>query len=177
MCRCRPAFAALTVAISTTIIIACAERIQPTQEPARPREGSSSLENVQPPASDPLPRDRKPPPLVIPPAPFVQPLPVYPSQALEAEVACSARLLYHVERDGTARLVRLEWESAPPQEHLEVFEASIRNAIANWDFAPAQKIVPVKQPDGSIEPDGQPVPYAQHAIVGFRVVEGRGVVE
>ena len=59
-------------------------------------------------------------------------LPSYPEVALADEVVCAARLLYHILKDGSVTLVRLEWDEPPPSEYQAVFEESIQNAIVGY---------------------------------------------
>ncbi len=165
------------ILLLTISLTGCASRKNLVTETTQRRIGTADLEHLPPPTPEPLRKDQKPAPLVLPPHPVTQSLPQYPQGVVEAEVSCSARLLYHVERDGSATLVRLEWEAAPPDEHLKAFEAAIRTATATWEFVPARKVVPVAQPDGSIEPEMQPVAEARRAIIRFRVEGGKGVVE
>jgi len=115
--------------------------------------------------------------MVVPPTPITQNLPIYPESALEAAVACVARILYHVETSGQATLVRLEWKEPPPTEYLIMFEEAIRTAISQWAFHPAIRIVPERQDDDSIEAVQTPVPKALHALIRFRVENGKAVVE
>lgn len=156
---------------------ACASRKAPVIEVDQPRVGIADLETIPPSAPEPLPKGQKPPPMVLPPEPLSQSPPQYPKSAIEEEISGRAKLLYHVERDGSATLVRLEWLSAVPENHLEAFESAIETAVAGWTFTPARRIVPVTQPDGSIEPEMQPVAQAFRVIVRFRVEDGAGVVE
>ncbi len=92
-------------------------------------------------------------------------------------MACTARILYHVEVSGQATLIRLEWDVAPPPGHLEAFEDSITDAVDGWEFTAAFRIIREARDDGSIEPRIQPIPQAQHALVRFRVEDGKAVVE
>ena len=93
------------------------------------------------------------------------------------QVACSARVLYHIETSGSATLVRLEWDAPPPEQHREAFELAIQEAMAEWEFQPAMRVRGKKLPDGSTVPETRLVPKASYAVIRFRVVEGRGVVE
>ncbi len=92
-------------------------------------------------------------------------------------MACVARILYHVERTGEPRLVKLEWDEPPPDEHAAAFEEAIRTAMSGWSFTPAVRIVGKRQEDGSIEPERTPIPQAQHAFIRFRVEDGEAIVE
>ena len=141
--------------------------------------GTSNLEILPPPPRQPLPEGYKPKhrPHEIPPEVQDQALAGYPESAVADEVACTARLLYHILRDGSVTLVRLEWDEPPPPEHQASFEEKIREAILSWRFIPAKKWVPTRFEDGSITPVPQPIPIAERAIVRFRVEEGQGVVE
>lgn len=104
-------------------------------------------------------------------------MPSYPEAALPSEVACSAKLLYHIQTDGSAWLVRLEWAVPPPQDHRDSFEEALSEAVAEWRFTPARELAPKKMPDGSIEPEPRPIPTAVNAIIRFRMEEGKPVVE
>ena len=141
--------------------------------------GASDLQVLPPPPRQPLPEGYKPRlgPPEIPPEVQEQALPGYPESALPDEVACVARLLYHILRDGSVKLVRLEWDEPPPAGHRGSFEESIRKAILGWRFIPAIKWVPTRMEDGSTKTVPQAIPKAERAIVRFSVEEGRGVVE
>jgi hypothetical protein len=154
--------------------VACAGRQIPVENA---RIGTSDIEHLSPAAPESRPEGEKRPPLIYPPEPLQQEAPEYPREALDSEVSCAARLLYHVESDGSASLVRLEWEKAPPEKFLATFDAAIRAAVAAWEFEPAQRVEPEKLPNGAIEPKMTPVPSAHRALIRFRVVDGRGVVE
>jgi hypothetical protein len=165
----------LNVAIWVLIVaccLACASR-----QGAVSRLGTSDIEHLSGPASGPRPEGVKRPPLIYPPQPLRQEPPEYPPEALDSEIGCTARLLYHVEKDGSPSLVRLEWEVTPPDQFLETFDATVRTAVEAWEFKPAYKIVPVELPDGAIEPEIIQVPSAHRALIRFRVIDGRGVVE
>lgn len=154
------------------ILSGCAHRPPPGDSPDR--SGATEIEDFQPESREP---DDRPPPLVIPPQALERPLPAYPETALADHVACTARVLFHVEPDGSVRLVRLEWDIPPPDEHVEAFESVIREVIPRWDYVPATRIEPRERPDGSIESKFRKIPKAQHSRIRFRVERGRGVVE
>jgi hypothetical protein len=103
-------------------------------------------------------------------------LPSYPEVALADEVKCAARLLYHIQIDGSVTLVRLEWDEPPSSEYQLAFEEAIRDAIATWRYIPAKKWVPTKM-EGAIRTVPHAIPKAERAIVGFHVEEGHGIVE
>jgi len=166
----------IPIALAALLIASgCAQRMQ---EPASPGSfiGKTQIEPLAPTASDFRPGQKRAP-LIIPPRILAQSLPQYPSGALEDGVACTARILYHVEVSGQATLVRVEWDVAPPSIHLGAFENSIADAVASWSFTAADRIIPEMQEDGSIESQIQPVPQAQHALIRFRVEDGKAVVE
>jgi hypothetical protein len=83
--------------------------------------------------------------------------PSYPASALDDLVDCTARILYHIQTDGSAELVRLQWEPPPPSVHLEVFEAAIHEAIAGWAFVPGQQLAPWERPDGAFGFEWKPI--------------------
>ena len=116
-------------------------------------------------------------PIDIQATPRRQGKPDYPRQALPSEQACAARILYHVEEDGSATLVRLEWDQAPDTSYLKLFEGTIRDAIAGWEFSPAHRLTIYENQDGVMESKAIPIKYADRVIIRFRVVDGRGVVE
>ena len=151
------------------------QEVKATHEPI----GTSDLEVLPPSPREPLPEGYKPKlrPPESPPETLDQPLPEYPESALPDEVGCVARLLYHILKDGSATLVRLEWDEPPPPEHQGSFEDSIREAMLGWRFIPAKKWVPTKMEDGSTTTVPQAIPKAERAIVRFRMEDGRGVVE
>jgi hypothetical protein len=157
------------------LLIACAGGKKPAVQPT----GTSDLEVLPPPPYEPPPEGArlKRGPLVLPYEVEDRSSPGYPEAALADEIACSARLLYHILRDGSAKLVRLEWEAPPPPEYETAFEEEILQAMASWRYTPARKMVPVKHEDGSTELVLEPVPKAERAIVRFRVEQGRGIVE
>lgn len=141
--------------------------------------GSAELEVVPPPPWQP-PTRRDEFTYSAPESPPVvqeQGFPTYPESALADEVACVARLLYHILKDGSVTLVRLEWDEPPPPEHLAAFEAQIREAMLGWRFIPSRKWVRTTLENGSIRAIPQAIPKAERAIVRFRVGRGRGVVE
>jgi len=159
--------------VLATVNFGCAAR-QPTLDDPTSRSGSAQIQDFQPESDS---SATGPPRLVIPPSALKRPLPEYPEPALDEEIACTARLLYHVEASGAVKLVRLEWDVPPPPHHLAAFEASISEAISHWDYTPAVRIGVMKQPDGSVKSTYTTIPKAQHSLIRFRVVEGRGVVD
>ena len=116
-------------------------------------------------------------PIDIQPFPRRQEKPQYPATGLPTSEACTARILFHVEVDGSVTPVRLEWEHPPDADFLKLFESSIRDAMAGWEYSPAHRIITTEQPDGSIEPKAIPIKAADRVIIRFRVVDGLGVVE
>lgn len=166
----------ILVAITALVFaLGCAQRTQDLPKP-RPSVGKTQIEPLAPTASDFRPGQKRVP-LIIPPQILAQDLPRYPGSALEEGVACTARILYHVEVSGRATLIRLEWDVPPPPVHLGAFEKAITDAVAGWAFNAAFRIIPETRDDGSIEPRHQPIPQAQHALVRFRVEDGQAVVE
>jgi hypothetical protein len=89
----------------------------------------------------------------------------------------TARILYHIEVDGSATLVRLEWDPAPDNDYIKLFEGSIQTAMAGWEFAPAHRIMTTEHPDGSIDSKAVPIKSADRVIIRFQVIDGKGVVE
>lgn len=147
--------------------------------PARPR-GTTELERIPspPPAaapSGPGPLTRRPPPLALPET-IHQPPPGYPESAVGDRVACRASILYHVQTDGSARLVRLEWEAAPPESYRGAFESAIRAAVETWRFEPAYQLVFTERPEGPVY-EKRRVPHAAGARLRFRVEDGKPVVD
>lgn len=157
------------------LMAACAGGKGPHGHPT----GISDLEILPPPPRQPLPEGYEPKlrPVESPPEVRDQALASYPESAVADEVACTARLLYHILEDGTVRLVRLEWDEPPPTEHRASFEEKIREAILGWRFIPAKKWIPTSLDDGSRTTVPQPIPKAERAIVRFRVEDGQGIVE
>lgn len=167
---------AAAIAALAIVALACAARVEPQQDASAPRVGTSDLENVPPPETEPEPEAKRRP-FEIPAEIISQELPVYPQEAVSMEVACVARILYHIETTGSATLIRLEWEAPPPDQHREAFETSIEEALSRWEFKPAMKIRGKKLPDGSTVADQRLIPKASYAIIRFRVEDGRGIVE
>jgi len=165
-------FVAIAVLVAAS---GCAQRMRESVTPDS-SVGRSQIEPLAPTASDFRPGQKRAP-RIIPPQVLAQHLPQYPSSALGDGVTCVARILYHIEVSGQATLVRLEWDIAPPADHLEAFEKSIVDAVALWAFHAAYRIIPETRDDGSIEPRNQSIPQAQHALVRFRVEDGKPVVE
>lgn len=106
-----------------------------------------------------------------------QELPEYPAAALEDRVTCTARLLYHIQTDGSADLIRLEWDAAPPEQHVAAFEASIDRTVETWKFVPAIRLIPRQASDGGQTYESKVIPKAGRALIRFRVEEGKPVVE
>jgi len=171
------ALALLGGALIASALLSCARSRTPETQPAP--SGTSDLEILPPPPQEPAPEGSRPQRgrIVIPPVPKKLAPPRYPDAAVSDGIACVAQLLYHIETDGTAKLVRLEWEDPPPPEHLTEFEETIRAAVSEWAYIPAIRLVPTKMPDGSTVTERRPVPKARHAVVRFRVVNGEGVAE
>jgi len=155
-------------------------RRKPVQAtPPPPERGTSELE-ILPAEQVPRATDPERKKVLAPesaPGTVRQDLPGYPETALGDAVECTATVLYHIETDGSARLVRLEWELEPPAEHVAAFEDAIRTAVGSWLFEPAKRYRFKEVADGSFRYDEQVIPKAARAIVRFRVVAGRGVVE
>ena len=166
----------LWVLVVFAAAIGCAARKPAQAEPAPP-VGTSQIDDFQPPPSDSRRAGEERPPRVFPPRPLDRTLPTYPESALPNAVACVARILYHVETSGHATLVQLEWVEPPPAEYVTDFEEAIRTGVSEWRYWPAVRVVPERQADGSIEPVRTPVPRAQHALIRFRVEDGKAVVE
>ena len=157
----------------------CSTRRPPVVDMSQPGTGTAELEilpAVEPQSSYQTDAQKRPPPETAPQT-LSQSLPTYPPSALEHGVACSARLLYHIQTDGSATLVRLAWDSSPPQEHLEAFESAIRAAVATWEFKPAMQLRLKTLADGSARFDKRVIPKAGHAIIRFRVDEGKAVID
>ncbi len=174
----------MQVLVSCIVAIAlaltgCAGRRTSPDDASQPRFGTADLEILPPPPSQPPPEGYEP--KVRPPesAPVVrrQGLPRYPESALQSEVTCTARLLYHIQTDGSATLVLLEWDVPPPDEHLKAFEKAIKEAVGGWEFTPARRYVSTKMPDTSIRLVPKTIPKAGRALIRFRVEKGRAVVE
>lgn len=159
------------------LVSGCARPVAPEVTPRRSFDGATDMVILPPDGLEPTVRtEAELPPPQAAPTTLEQALPEYPQAALTDEVACSAEVLYHIETDGGARLVRLEWEIAPPDEHRAVFETAIRDAIAGWRFVPAKRIRRDFDADGKLHWEEQPIPKAKRALIDFRVVEGRGTV-
>jgi outer membrane biosynthesis protein TonB len=122
-------------------------------------------------------RDRRKRTAESAPKTLAQALPNYPKTALADSVDCRVRLLFHIEIDGTARMVRLAWEHAPPVPHVAAFESAIHSAVATWQFEPAKRYDYRMDDEGKIDVSGKPIPKARNAIISFRVENGRPVVE
>ena len=133
--------------------------------PAPPRGGKSSGDRT-------LPRIAETRPQAL-----HQPLPAYPPQAMDAQVSCEIRLMYHVETDGSAAAVRFNWVLRPPDTYLKAFEAAILEAISEWKFKPAIRHLTRQMPDGSVDTETQAVTRSKWIIIRFQVVDGQGVTE
>lgn len=110
-------------------------------------------------------------------APLEQALPDYPASALGDEIACSVEILYHVQTDGSVRIVRLDWRLMPPREHLQAFEDALAAAVAGWRFEPAWRYRQVEDEEGKPRFVVQKIPSAQRVLIRFRVEHGQAVVE
>ena len=167
--------------LAAMVLLATGCKIVPPDTFPRSPEptGSSEMEILgPPPRREPTPEDlRRPPHFETPAHARRQGKPEYPLEGLSTSQECMARILYHIEVDGSATLVRLEWDPAPGDGFLKLFEDSIREAITGWEFSPSHRLVPTEQPDGSIEPKAVPIKSADRVIIRFSVIEGRGVVE
>lgn len=167
-------------ALATVIGLAgCAHRhLEVDQEPPQGL-GTTEIEILPPPEPETAPpRDvRKRPPPEAAPQTISQALPTYPARALEDRVACAAQLLYHIQTDGSATLVRLNWDPAPPPGHEEAFESAIRDAVATWEFVPAYQLRFKELPDGSPSFEKRLIPKARRAVIRFRVEAGQPIVE
>ena len=165
--------------LSLLVLVMASTACAGTKTPGVQPMGTSDLEILPPPPRQPLPVGYKPKfrPPETPPEVRERVLPTYPESAIATEIDCTARLLYHILRDGSVTLVRLEWDVPPPRQHRAEFEETIREAILEWRFIPGKKWVPTKLEDGSTRTIPQAIPKAERAIVRFHVVEGQGVVE
>jgi len=161
------------------LVSACAMHKAPENDSQQPLVGTADLEDVPPPPRNPPSESYTPTrrPFEVPPRPLSKRLPLYPDSALPSEVTCVGRILYHVEVDGSATLVRLNWDVAPPDRFMAAFELAIRAAIDDWEFRPAVQVTPEKHPDGTVTPQNKFVPKARYAVIRFRVEQGQGVVE
>ncbi len=106
-----------------------------------------------------------------------QELPAYPTTALADQVDCTAELLFHILTDGTAKVVRLNWNPAPPEEHREAFDQAIRTAVAGWEFVPAFRWIRRTDDDGQVRVEKQDIPKGRNVRIRFRVEGGKAVVE
>ncbi len=158
-------------------VLGCAGRKSADLTPRR--SGTAELEVLPPPEFPPPPPGYKPSSLSpqIPPETIERPLPSYPDSALADEVACTARLLYHVETNGSARLVRLEWDLRPPEGHVASFESAIRDAVARWEFVPAVRFTRKEQPGKPTRYEKHVIPKAGRVLIRFRIADGKAVVE
>jgi hypothetical protein len=165
-----------TCSLAAILLFGCACRHR--RDLSEPRVGATELE-LLPAIEHPVSEGYEPARSRIstPPVTLRQELPSYPEAAIADEIRCEARLLYHIETDGTARLVRLEWDLPPPDERRDAFESAIRNAVAGWEFVPSQRWTPVETEDGSTRRRPKPIPKAGRALVRFRVVDGTPIVE
>ena len=160
------------VALLFIVPIACAHRGN-----VELRTGAAEIELLPPPTRT-APEGQRPPHRPeVGPIEIRQDLPVYPPSALEDGIACTARLLYHIETGGNASLVRLQWDDPPPPEHTNAFAASIESAMATWEFEPARRWILRTQPDGTEKREMQVIPKSGRALIRFRVDNGRPVVD
>ncbi|ANM30377.1 hypothetical protein ABI59_13555 [Acidobacteria bacterium Mor1] len=106
-----------------------------------------------------------------------QELPEYPAAALADQVDCTAELLFHILTDGTAKVVRLEWNPAPPEQHKEAFEQAIHTAVADWEFVPGFRWIRRTDDDGQVRVEKQDIPKGRTVRIRFRVEGGKAVVE
>jgi len=169
---------AIPVLLALIPWVGCAHRAETIESPSGIHVGRTDLEVLPPEPPPPALRDqsKRPPPEAAPET-LSQALPAYPVSALEDGVSCTARLLYHIQTDGSAELVSLEWELAPPGEHREAFEPAILAAVGTWEFAPAYQLRLRIQPDESAHFEKRPIPKAAHALVRFQVEDGQPVVQ
>lgn len=160
-------------------LIGCATIKERGEEMSPSLTGASEVEVLQnpPPEFPPEEYEQKARLTDIPPVPQKQPPPIYPQTALQSEISCTARLLYHILKDGSSKLVRLEWDESPPDNYREAFEDAIQQAVSTWKFTPANRVVPKGMPDGRVTYLLKAVPYAGRAIIRFYVYKGKGIVE
>jgi len=165
------------VVVAATILVGCAARRVPSDVDAQ-GVGTAELELLPSPEPE---RAADVAPTTLPPeaAPETvsQALPTYPNAAVNDGVACTAELLYHIETDDSATLVRLTWDLPPPSDHLDAFETAINDAVATWEFAPGYQLRLVERADGTMSYEKRPIPKARRAVIRFRVEGGKGVVE
>lgn len=149
-----------------------------TARPAETMQGRVSGENLPSPSGRGEPGDR-PGTLIRESRPVALhvPLPEYPRQALEEQVDCEVRLLYHVEKDGSATAARFQWDSSPPDRYLQAFEMAVLEAVAEWKFEPAIRYVTTRMPDGSVDTDTEAVTRSKWIRIRFQVVDGRGMAD
>ena len=160
------------VALLLIVPIACAHRGN-----AELRTGAAEIELLPPPVRI-APQGHEPPfRPELGPIELRQDLPAYPLSALGDAVACTARLLYHIETDGSASLVRLEWDEPPPPEHTDAFVSAIDAAMARWEFEPGRRWIKRTQPDGTSKREMQLIPKSGRALIRFRVDDGKPVVD
>ena len=171
----------LTVVVLATAIglVGCAHRRISVEQVQTQGVGTAELELLPPPEPEQpsLGNVQKKPTPEASPETVSQALPRYPTSALEDRVACTARLLYHIQTDGSVTIVRLVWDPAPPQDHVEAFESAIRDAAATWEYMPAYRLRHKERDDGTAGFEKQLIPKARRAVIRFRVEGGQAVVE
>jgi hypothetical protein len=165
------------VVVAATILVGCAARRVPPDVDAQ-GVGTAELDLL------PSPEPERPAgvaPTRLPPeaAPETvsQALPTYPNSALNEGVTCTAELLYHIETNGSATLVRLTWNLPPPSDHRDAFESAINDAVTTWEFTPGYQLILVERADGTMRYEKRLIPKARRAMIRFRVEGGKGVVE
>jgi hypothetical protein len=170
-------YLAWLLAVSSAIVTGCAVHRTPVQADS-PGVGRAELELLPSPEPERTP-DVAPTTLRPEAAPETlrQSLPAYPPPAVDEEVACTARILYHMETDGTATLVELTWGPPPPTDHLPAFESAIEEAVASWRFNPAYQLIYEKRAGEVVGFEKRLIPKARSAAIHFRVEGGKGVVE
>ena len=161
------------------LLCGCQGRTVRTTPQPPEQTGTAEMELLGPPERrDPTPADLDlTRPMDIQAIPRRQGKPDYPPQALPTGQACAARILYHVEVDGSATLVRLEWDKAPDTSYLKLFEDSIRDAMAGWEFSPAHRLMIHEDQNGVLGSKAIPIKYADRVIIRFSVLDGKGIVE
>jgi hypothetical protein len=165
------------VVLAATILVGCSARRVPLEVDLQ-GVGRTDLELLPSPEPE---RTADVNPASLPPeaAPETvsQALPTYPSLAINDGVACTAELLYHIETDGSATLVRLTWDLPPPADHVDAFESAINDAVAAWEFVPGFQLRFKERADGTMSYEKHLIPKARRAAIRFRVEGGKGVVE
>jgi hypothetical protein len=170
----------LPILMAAMFLLAGCNTVSPDTVPKPPEPtGSSEMEILgPPPRREPTPADLdRGYPTDLQAFARRQEKPSYPMEALPFVQSGTARILYHIEVDGSATLVRLEWDPGPDDDYLKLFEDSIQTAMAGWEFAPAHRIMTTEHPDGSIDSNAVPIKSADRVIIRFQVIDGKGVVE